>query len=166
MITKEREGPEYPAAGKRTIVRLCVVLASAGGAIFVSTASLMKLVSFLVAPEQPFDFVSIVVGLPAFIAVYWGAITHLVLQAIDRRELRHYTLGFIVFSALFAAKDLAPLALMMIRNLLVDGTLGVDDPLGHFSSISWFLVLFHSLVIASGPLIWWLFYRVFSGIRC
>ena len=161
VITQGTEEPEYPAESKRLVVRLCVSLASTAGIVMV-LATLLRIIVVSFFEPGPLPEVVRSTGLLAFIVVGWGAITHFVLAVSGRTRLWHYALSFATFSILFEALDLAPIAVF----LFLGGT-----PAGDFlSDVLWALfysvTLFYSLVIASGPLIWWMFYRVFSGIRC
>ena len=93
---------------------------------------------------------------PPFITAYWGAITHFVLAAHGRKGLRHYVLGFLMFSVLYCSVEFV----VLLANGLV---FGWSEP-GDEWEIPWVILsnisLYNLLLISAGPLLWWFIHRV------
>ena len=162
VCSGERREDASPA--KVRILRLTFVLATVGGLTFVAVELLRALAESFVEEGQWF-LLSGQSATAAFIAIYWGAITHFVLKAIHRDRLRHYTYGFLVFSALFAAKDVMPAAVLISIDQMASGAFDGSEFVRLLGDIIQSHVVYQLLIIPSGPLIWWLFHRAFASVR-
>ena len=127
----------------------------AGCTVLLLTISLTEILSvFIISKRRDLFDQSVLV--PPFITAYWGAITHTVLAAHGRKDLRHYVLGFLVFSILYCSVDIA----VVLASGLVHGwgRLG-DEWEGPWISLIDY-GLYNLLLVSAGPLVWWLLHKV------
>ena len=156
-------------ARRHALVRLIVSLGCA--------SALLYLVAFaFTRPQTEFDFSSPPSLFPLFsardarllsiITLYWGAGTHLLLVRLGHRRVRDYTLSFTLFAVMFTLAGFVPLSVILVFGVGHDPSMNIA---GLFEQLSLHVILLRGVlngafVVSAGPLIWWLFYRVFARI--
>ena len=156
-------------ARRHALVRLIVSLGCA--------SALLYLVAFaFTRPQTEFDFSSSPSLFPLFsardarllsiITLYWGAGTHLLLVRFGHRRVRDYTLSFTLFAVMFTLAGFVPLSVILVFGVGHDPSMNIAALFEQLALHVTLLrdVLNGAFVVLAGPLIWWLFYRLFARI--
>lgn len=105
-------------------------------------------------------------GLTPLVVLVWGTLAHFILVQLRRNNLSDYTLAFGVFSAAFASLDLGMFALMQVILFLSgsDSNAGASfsDVVASQLEALVGIGLFPALVLAAGPILWWLRNRMLT----
>ena len=156
-------------ARRHSIVRLIVSLGCA--------SAMLYLVAFaFTRPQTEFDLSSSPSLFPLFsardarllsiITLYWGAGTHLLLVRFGHRRVRDYTLSFTLFAVMFTLAGFVPLSVILVFGVGHDPSMNIAALFEQLALHVTLLrdVLNGAFVVLAGPLIWWLFYRLFARI--
>lgn len=155
-------------ARENSVLRLIVSLGCTSALLLLALVSLARFVTGLDLNSDPLYWLTarhvVLIGV---ITVYWGAGTHFLLVRFGRRRLGHYTLSFALFAVMYIVTALISLpGLVLFAIGHGPPSVETQPPLDVLGASLLQKSLYGVFVVPAGPLIWWLYYRVFARIPC
>ena len=154
-------------ASDNSIVRVIVSLGCASALLYVALIVVARFTTEFDLGSGPRDLFRAGHGaLLSIITVYWGAGTHFLLVRFGYGGLRHYTLSFALLATMSTLTVLIPMSVLLLVGMGHDATFTVElrHLLRYFGEPVLQKLLYGVFVVSAGPLIWWMYYRVFARI--